>query len=139
MSQATDKVVFASPAWIERARLELESLAAEHGQPGERFSLCEVFTEAPAELAADGTIAWYFYIDGKNVRVGTGEVDDADVKAWVSYAKILPTARLIYTPEYLAERANEPAGSQFDKAEGDFSRTPAYITELHNRLAAVTA
>ena len=73
MSQATDKVVFASPAWIERARLELESLAAEHGQPGERFSLCEVFTEAPAELAADGTIVTH--------HVGYREGDEHAVEA----------------------------------------------------------
>jgi hypothetical protein len=134
-----DKVQFASDDWIARARAELEDLVAAHGEPGVRFCLCEVFTDCPAEIDPSGTLAWYFAIDGKSVTVAKGEVDDADLKLWVGYQAILPQARLVYTPEYLEARANEPPGASFDRAEGDFSLTPPYINELHNRLAVITA
>ena len=134
-----DKVIFASSAWIDRARAELEDLVSAHGEPGVRFCLCEVFTDCPADVDPSGTLAWHFAIDGKSVHVAVGEVDDADLKIWVDYQAILPQARLVYTPEYLEERAQQEPGSQFDRAEGDFSLTPPYITELHNRLAVITA
>lgn len=134
-----DKVQFASNDWIARARAELEELVAAHGEPGVSFCLCEVFTDCPAEIDASGTLAWHFAIDGKSVTVAKGEVDDADLKLWVDYQAILPQARLVYTPEYLEARANEPPGSNFDRAEGDFNLTPPYINELHNRLAVITA
>ncbi|MBH80842.1 MAG: hypothetical protein CMQ49_10085 [Gammaproteobacteria bacterium] len=134
-----DKVIFGSADWIERARAELEDLVATHGKPGERFSLCEIFTDTPTSVDPSGTLAWHFYIDGRSVAVDVGEIDDADVKISTDYQGVLPQARLVYTPEYLAERAEQPPGAQFDHAEGDFSLTPDYITELHNRLAVITA
>jgi hypothetical protein len=134
-----EKVIFASSEWIDRARAELEDLVATHGEPGVRFCLCEVFTDTPTSVDPSGTLAWHFYIDGKSVTVAVGEVDDADVKIRVDYQKILPAARLYYTPEILEERAKQEPGAQFDHAEGDFSLTPPYITELHNRLAVITA
>lgn len=133
------KVIFASADWIERARHELTDLVAAYGEPGVRFSLCEVFTDVPDAVDPTGTFAWYFYIDGKSVTVGVGEVDDADVKIRTDYQGVLPQARTVYTPEYLEARAHQPAGAQFDHAEGDFGLTPPYITELHNRLAGITA
>jgi len=134
-----DKVIFASNDWLDRARAELENLVSTHGEAGVRFCLCEVFTNAPASIDPSGTMAWHFYIDGKSVTVDVGEVNDADVKIHVDYQKILPAARLVYTPEILEERAKQPPGTQFDHAEGDFGLTPPYITELHNRLAVITA
>jgi hypothetical protein len=134
-----DKVIFASSDWVDKARAELEDLVGTHGEPGASFCLCEVFTNTPASIDPSGTMAWHFYIDGKGVTVDFGEVDDATVKIWVDYEKILPAARLFYTPEILEERAKQPPGTQFDRAEGDFGATPAYITELHNRLALITA
>lgn len=137
--QAADKVEFATQAWIDVARSALEELVAEQGQPGVRFSLCEVFTDAPASIAPTGTVAWHFYVDGKTVAVSAGEVDDATVKIRTDYQGVLPQARQFYTPEILAQRATEPPGAGFDSVQGDMSLVPDYLVALHNRLAVVTA
>lgn len=136
---SSGKVEFASDAWIDIARRALEEIVAEQGESGVRFSLCEVFTDAPLSLAPSGTLAWHFYVDGKVVLVATGEVDDADVKIRTDYQGVLPQARLFYTPEILAERATQPSGAAFDSIQGDMSLVPEYLTELHNRLAVITA
>lgn len=138
-NQSADKVNFASSAWIDVARQQLEEIVAERGEPGTRFSLCEVFTDAPTSITATGTAAWHFYVDGKTVRVSAGEVDDADVKIRTDYQGVLPRARQYYTPEILAERATQPPGAGFDSVEGDMSLVPDYLVELHNRLAVITA
>lgn len=137
--RTADKVEFATHAWIEAARMALQEIVTEHGKPGARFSLCEVFTNAPSHLTATGSVAWHFYIDGRSVVVSAGEVDDADVKIRTDYQGILPRARQIYTPEILAERASEPPEAGFDAVEGDMSLVPDYLVELHNRLAVITA
>lgn len=139
MVDKNEKVEFASAAWIAVARRELEDLVGTHGQAGKKFSLCEVFTDAPTHLDPSGAIAWHFYIDGTSVTVATGEIDDATVKLYTDYQGVLPQARLFYTPEILAQRAKEEPGSAFDSVEGDLTLAPDYITELHNRLAIVTA
>lgn len=139
MVEQNEKVEFASAAWIAVARRELEDLVGIHGQASKRFSLCEIFTDAPKHLDPSGIVAWHFYIDGTTVTVAAGEVDDATVKLSTDYQGVLPRARLFYTPEILAERAQEEPGTGFDSVEGDLTLTPDYITELHNRLAIVTA
>ncbi len=137
-----NKVAFASPAWIKIARSVLEDLVSEHGKEGQAFSICESFAEAPAEIAdEDGFAAWYFYLDGKSVRVGEGRVGDTDVQIQATYELVLPVARLVYTPELLADwaknppdRPKDPNGSQ----SGDMTKAPPYLLELHNRMAKVT-
>jgi hypothetical protein len=135
------KVEFASAPWLDQARAVLEDLVADHGEDGRAFSVCETFTDAPGSVAESGTAAWNFYIDGKTVRVGRGTVDDADVKIQADYATALPAARLVYTPEVLAERAKQPPdeSAPTPNVEGDMTNMPAYLIELHNRLAVITA
>ena len=127
------KVVFATGPWVDAARVILESLVAEHGEPGRSFSLCERFNEVPPEIAPQEVAAWHFRINGKSARVGFGEIEDADVTITVDYAAVLPGARRVYTPEQLGERP--PVGTM----RGDLSKAPAYLLELHNRLALITA
>ena len=133
------KVTFASKAWVDEARRILEDLVATHGEDGVTFSVCEVFTDAPVEADPSGTAAWYFYVDGSTVRVGQGEVDDTDVTIRADYTATLPTARLVYTPEILAERAKQRAEAQASNAEGNMGKAPPYLVELHNQLAVITA
>ena len=135
----TEKIEFAGPAWVEKARVVLEELVAEHGEDGKTFSVCEVFTNAPRALVASGIAAWHFYIDGRVVQVGTGEVDDTDVKIRAGYVETLPAARLVYTPEVLAELAKNPSSNSTVVVEGDMSVMPQYLIEMHNRLAVITA
>ena len=137
--ESTHKVEFATSAWIDIARGALEEIVAEQGKTGVRFSLCEVFTNAPASIDPTGIVAWHFYVDGNTVAVSSGEVDDADVKIRTDYQAVLPQARQFYTPEILAERATEAPGAGFDSVQGDMSLVPEYLVELHNRLCVITA
>ena len=142
MTETQAKVPFVSPAWIEIAREVLEELVSRHGEDGQKFSICEAFIGAPAEFAdADGFAAWNFHIDGKSVHVGTGRVTDTDVQIQATWELSLPVARLVYTPELLAEWAENPPKPSADpnvKVEGDMSSVPDYLKELHNRLAVIT-
>ncbi len=136
------KVKFASPDWVEIARSVLEDLVREHGQEGRSFSVCEVFADAPAEIAdEDGYAAWNFYIDGKSVSVSCGRVIDTDVQLQATWELVLPVARLVYTPELLADRAKNPPERPTDpnaSQTGDMTKMPPYLLELHNRMALVT-
>ena len=136
-ADVTEKVAFASPAWVDIARTVLEELVAEHGEAGKSYSVCEVFTDAPADVAgADAMAAWHFRIVDKTVTVGQGEID-SDMNVRVDYQSILPLARLVYTPEMLSQMEGNPP--QLDGAAGgDRANMPSYLIDLHNRLAVVT-
>ena len=138
VTDVTEKVAFASPEWVDVARTVLEELVAEHGETGKSYSVCEVFTEAPAGLAgADATTAaWHFRVVDKTVTVGEGEID-ADTNVRVDYKSVLPLARLVLTPEMLARAERNPPQVE-GKSTGDRSNMPSYLAELHNRLAVVT-
>ena len=137
--QTTTKVDFASAAWVDMARAVLEELVAEHAEDDTKLSVCEAFTDAPSRVAASGTAAWHFIIDGKNVTVGEGELDEADVIIRADYETSLPGARTVYTPEFLARRESMPPPEIPPEIEGDTSTFPPWLVELHNRLAVVTA
>jgi hypothetical protein len=136
---AGEKLAFAGAAWIAAARDILQQLVAEHGEPGRRFSVCERFSAAPAEVSPTGTASWHFRIEGRSVTVAPGEIADADVQISADYEVTLPIARLVYTPEILARRGAEREAGPAPGVEGDMSKAPAYLVELHNRLAIVTA
>ena len=142
MTENQAKVPFASAAWVDIARGVLEELVSEHGENGKAFSVCEAFPEAPAEIAdADGIAAWHFYVDSRSVRVATGRIADADIQIQATWELSLPGARLVITPELLAEREKNPPERPEDpnqKIEGDMADLPPYLLELHNRMAVVT-
>ena len=136
------KLDFAGAAWVDKASEVLEALVSEHGEDGISFSVCEVFTNAPTRVASRGTAAWYFYIEGKNVRIGVGEEPGTDVRIQADYESSLPNVRLVYTPEILEEmRANaeERAADTSSSVERDMSKAPPYLIELHNQMAPLTA
>ena len=138
--QATaEKVDFASAAWVNAARAVLEELVANHAEEDAKLSVCEVFTGAPPRVAASGTAAWHFAIDGKRVTVGQGELADADIVIRADYDAALPGARTVYTPEFLAQRESMPPAEIPPDIKGDLSALPPWLVELHNRLAVVTA
>jgi hypothetical protein len=142
MTDNQEKVPFASPAWVDIARGVLEDLVSEHGEDGVSYSVCEAFLEAPAEIAdADGVAAWNLRVEGKSVRVAVGRAADVDIQIQATWETSLPGARLVYTPEIIAERQKNPPPPSQDpnaKLEGDMGSLPSYLAELHNRLAVVT-
>ena len=138
MSDA-EKLAFASPEWVDSARIVLEELVAKHGETGKSFSACEVFTDAPPGMAgADATTAaWHFRIVDKTVTVGEGEITDADMNVRVDYESTLPVARLVYSPEIIARMQRGPPQVE-GESSGAGSNLPSYLVELHNRMAVVT-
>ena len=141
MTENQDKIPFVSLAWVDIARGVLEDLVTRYGEAGKSCSICESFAEAPREFAdADGFASWYFYIDGKSVCVGSGRVTDTDVQIQVTWELALPGARLVYTPEILAEemKKERPPDPNL-KVEGNMTDQPSYLEEFHNRMAVVTA
>lgn len=135
----SSKVEFASAAWIAAAQDILADLAATRGRDEDLFSVCEQFSGAPESVAVGGLAAWFFRIRGKSVEVRAGVLHEADVVVQADYTATLPTARLVYTPEYLAERQRKRESGEAPAPTGDWSRAPTYLVELHNRLAVITA
>ncbi len=136
------KIDFAGQAWVDKAGEVLQALVTQYGEDGTSFSVCEVFTDAPSHVSASGTAAWYFYIDGKSVEFGTGEESGTDVRIQADYMSSLPNVRLVYTPEILEEmrkNAAEQPENASSSVEGDMSKAPPYLVELHNQMAVMTA
>ena len=139
LTDITDtKLAFAGPEWIAAAEAILRT-SRRHGEAGQRFSLCERFTDAPVEISPSGLAAWWFRLDGQTVEVGAGEIGDADATVTADYVATLPVARLVYTPEVIAERRAKRERGELPSQQGDWSRAPRWLTELHNRLAVITA
>ena len=141
-----DKVELASPQWLKLAEGYLQEAIPALGDAvaGVRFSMCEVFTDAPAHLAdADGKAAWWFAIEGSSVTVGRGARDDVDIRGEVDYAATLPNARLVYDEAVLAERAAARKAAAPEGPPNAFDALPAAVrsclTDLHNFLAPQTA
>jgi hypothetical protein len=141
------KYRFASLPWFaalhalicEKARM------AAIDQPDFSYSICEVFTAVPAELAPapDGRIAWHSIVRGADVEFELSEIDKADMKAVADYASVLPLAS--YDTEGVPERAAElQAMSQALVASGHLhisgslaaSGTP--LSSLHDAIAKLT-
>ena len=131
------KVALASPAWLDLARGTLSELVQREGTAGVTTSMCEVFVAAPdgsVGMCEPGRAAWHFRIDGTTCHVDTGETDDVDLKVVFDYQSAVPFARAVITPD-----ADEVTGPTVLDLQGDPTRMPRYLTDLHNALAEHTA
>ena len=141
------KYRFASPGWmafmhgmmVERAaRLFTEA-------PEVGWSICEVFTDPPAELSPDGRpIAWHAIVRDGQVRFAATESDDVEFKVVVDYAAVLPLGR--YDTQGRPERRAELTAMSQDlvrrglmRVAGDRSGRDPRIGDFHDRIARVTA
>jgi hypothetical protein len=141
------KYAFASPGWIafmhgmivERVR------RFQTEQPDIGWSICEVFTNPPAELSADGApLAWHCVVKDGELRFGTTEIDDVEFKVIVDYAAVVPLGRYDTRgdPERKAElgrmgQALRDAGKM--QVIGDRSARDPRVGDFHDQIARVTA
>lgn len=87
---------FASPGWMafmhglvtERVRrFQTEA-------PDIAWSICEVFTDPPAELSPDGSpLAWHCIVKDGEVTFSPTETDDVEFKVIADYAAVVPLGR----------------------------------------------
>jgi hypothetical protein len=126
-------VRLASKEWLHLLRGLLAEIVAREGAEGRRFSVCEVFLDAPEGLigGVPGRAAWHFTVDGKTSTAEAGEVDWADVKVFLDYETILPYART-----QVSAQGDPPA--PILRREGNAGVMPSYLLELHNRAALRT-
>ncbi|MEZ6023600.1 MAG: hypothetical protein R3C16_09390 [Hyphomonadaceae bacterium] len=135
-----EKVEFASAAWLAAVEQKFRAFAA--ANPDARFSICEVFTDAPKHLAADGVIAWHCRAADGKLEFALGEADDVDMKNIADYQAILPFARMRVDAETrptYEKMAAEVAASGKLKRVGDPAKIPPGVHGLHNDLADITA
>ena len=141
MNKKITKFNFVSDEWVDQAEIILNDLVSQFGVKGVSFSVCETFFDAPKEIDASGVASWYFYIDGKSVRVGKGKVEDVDVKIKFDYVKASVIAKITYTEEIITKQKEETEKAKEASvlAGKEFKEPPGYLQELHNRLALLTA
>jgi hypothetical protein len=137
---------FASRQWLAALhgiiteRAERERAA----KPKLSMSICEVFTNAPAHLAGEGSrIVWSCVVEGNDIDFRITERDDVRVKVVVPYDKVLPLGR--YDTRGDPARAAELA-SLVDalRANGDMQTIgehradPQAISSVHDAIARLT-
>ncbi|MEJ0024706.1 MAG: hypothetical protein WDN01_01655 [Rhizomicrobium sp.] len=139
-----DKFEFASPAWIAALKERLAKYAAEAG-PAASLSICEVFNKVPKHLDKNGTgtIAWHCIVEnGKLVKFEETAIAEADVRTEHDYDFVVPVARMVYTPETMAEveayMAKGIAEGRSVSTSRDRTKVPANFVGLHNDLAVRT-
>jgi hypothetical protein len=144
------KVELCSDAYLDKARAILSRLAHDYAEKlgDEKFSTCQIYTDAPEHLRLDGQNYVYWYVMVRaNEAVVTREIrDDVDMKLVADYSEGLPRARTVYNddPEQVRRRAEQAAASE---ARGE--RTGSYehlspammamLRDFHNELALITA
>ena len=83
----SEKVEFASPAWVDAARECIEELAKAQDLSAVSVSFCEEFTDPPAHLCpTGGSIGWHLIVSEGKVEVAAGVVD-ADLTIIADYTK----------------------------------------------------
>jgi len=141
MNDKQTKFNFVSNEWVEQAEIILNDLVSRFGEEGISFSVSETFTDAPKEIDSSGTASWYFFIEGKSVHVGKGKAEKTDVRIKYDYAKANVIAKIIYTEEIIAKQKEETekALEVLTEKGKEFKEPPDYLSELHYRLALLTA
>lgn len=138
----TQKVEFASPAWLETLQGMIERYM-KLAPADLDLSICEVFTGVPKHLDknGDGVIAWHCHIKSGRLEFRDGAIETADIKTIADYNFILPFARTKIEPgnmdEYQAQQA-EGAKRGLVQHWGDRSKVPPAFYGMHNELADLT-
>ena len=141
------KYVFGSPGWMAFMHGMIVERASRLAQtdPAIGWSICEVFTDPPADLSPNGApIAWHAVVRNGEVRFGATEIDDVEVKIVVDYSGVLPLGRYDTRgdPARQAELSAMSAAlisAGRMKVFGDRSRRDPRVGNLHDPIAQVTA
>jgi hypothetical protein len=144
------KVELCSDAYLDEAREILTRLSQKYARElgTERFSTCQIYTDAPQHLCMPGQnyVCWYVAVEANKVTITRELRDDVDMKLVADYNSGLPRARMVYTdePDNVARREAETAASAArEERTGSYTHlSPAMmrmLREFHNALAPITA
>jgi ectoine hydroxylase-related dioxygenase (phytanoyl-CoA dioxygenase family) len=143
MIPVQERVEFGSSAWLATARdvLAREIAAA----PGVRFSVCELYRNAPAHLPRTGdVVSWHIRVGDGQVSVEQGELEGADRSTTGDYHAALPLAMTVYfdaAAEHRAKRENtHRSGPNAIESKGELTDPTvlAVLTRFHNEMARRT-
>lgn len=142
------KYRFASRPWFAALHAIIceKAAMAARSQPDFSYSICEVFTGVPAELATEpqGRCAWHAVIRGAKVEFALSEVDNADMKAVADYTSVLPLAS--YDTKGIPERAAELqamsqaliASDHLQISGSSLAASGSPLSSLHDAIARLT-
>lgn len=143
-----DRAEFGSAAWVELARRHLQARldACDDRVERARFSLSEAYSDPPPHLAGpDGRLAWFARMDGRDLEVGLGEIEGADMVVRGDYPAVLQIARTGYGNDEAASRRRlrevaHRLGGPAAVTEGTSASGPAafVFAGLHDHLAVRT-
>lgn len=140
------KYAFASPGWMafmhglvtERVRrFQTEA-------PEIAWSICEVFTDPPAELSPDGSaLAWHCIVRDGEVIFEAAETDDVAFKVVIDYDAVVPLGRYDTRGEparkaELGAMAQALRDSGKMRVIGDRSLRDPRVGDFHDLIARVT-
>lgn len=145
----TERVEFASEAWLDAARAYLEPRVAAKADSlrGNRFAICEVYADPPPHLGfGAGPAAFHIVIDDGALTVARGEIDDVDMKVHADYdrAQVVVTAVYEDNPKRRSRILNEllhREGREVFEIKGgmdDGSPGAAVVAGLHDHMARRT-
>lgn len=112
--------------------------------PDIAWSICEVFTDPPAELSPDGApLAWHCIVQNGEIAFGATERDDVEFKVIVDYAAVVPLGRYDTQgkPERAAELSQMSAALIRDgrmRLIGERSKRDPRVGDFHDIIARVT-
>lgn len=143
------KLEFASDAWVDAIREELEKGLAGEDLSDVDFSACEEYTSPPAHLLKPGatTVGFHFRIRPDGVTVGNVPAADVTFKVTGDYKTIRDLARMTKdeTETKTGTSIGELLGALIKNGsvtlDGDMSARPEVLEKvnLHDRMAGRTA
>src|SRR5687767_1040178 len=131
--QTMETYEFAGPDWVAAIGRMIHDGAAGQDLSGVDYSMCEVFTDAPPHLCAEGetTVGWYLRIRDGAVEVAPGRLDDATFLVTGDYATVLPLARSVMAGNPAAAAlAGEAVATGRLRVVGDRTTAPAFLAML---------
>lgn len=140
---------YVSPQWLEAVGAIIAELLPEGVDVGD-YCICEDLTNPPPGRAdsAVGTLSWFVRFHDREIEVGAGSPDRADLRITADYAVHHDLSRRVWAgdPEAIAtaQRRRESATAAGElRFEGDLSTAPApilaLVSALHDPVARITA
>ncbi len=141
-----EKFDFGSSGWLDVLRGAYEEAVANGGDEARStsFTMCEVYTDVPADLEPTGRIAWHCRLHEGVVAFKPFDEPAADVHLTLDYASVLPMGRLVVDGNAEKEAEMQRMAATAVRAgkfivKGDLRKRPAFLAGVHDAVARMTA